>query len=218
MRNIIKTIILTLISLFSGIFTYEYLINMDMSRWSILVGILSCVVGLFTALILLVVNLKIRETRAYTLIFRDTLTKAYNRRMLLKIFNEYSKQRRPFSLVYLDIDKFKTLNDVNGHTVGDLVLINFVDRVMNTIKKSDKLIRVGGDEFVLILDGELSESDIKSVIKRIYYSLNTFSLSDNVKLDISVSAGYSRYPYDSEDLTKLIDLADVNMYRDKRSA
>ena len=86
MRNIIKTIILTLISLFSGIFTYEYLINMDMSRWSILVGILSCVVGLFTALILLVVNLKIRETRAYTLIFRDTLTKAYNRRMLLKIF------------------------------------------------------------------------------------------------------------------------------------
>ena len=217
MKNIIKTVVLTVISLFSGIFTYRYLIDMDSSRWSILVSILSCMVGLFIALLLLVINLKLREISAYSLIFKDTLTKAYNRRMLAKIFNEYSKEKKPFTLVYLDIDQFKLLNDRNGHTIGDMVLISFVDRVLNTIKKSDKLIRVGGDEFVLILDGNLSEVDIKGIIKRIYRALNTFTLS-NTKLDVSVSIGYSRYPNDSIDLTKLIDIADKNMYKEKRSA
>ena len=217
MRNIIKTLVLTLISLFCGIFSYRYMLYMDKSNWSILVGILSCMIGMFIALILLVVNLKIREISAYSLIFKDTLTKAYNRRMLVKVFNDYSRDKKPFTLVYLDVDQFKLLNDTNGHTIGDMVLISLVDRIMNTIKKTDKIIRVGGDEFVLVLDGELSDSDIKSVITRIYRSLNTFSLSD-MELDISVSIGYSSYPKDSEDLSKLIDIADEQMYRVKRSA
>ena len=218
MSDEIITVVLTLISLFGGIFTYEYLIDMDRSKWPILVMILSSVVGLFISLILLVVNLKLRESREYALIFKDTLTNAYNRRMLLRLFNKYSKDKKPFSLVYLDINKFKDLNDVNGHIVGDMVLIDFVDRVMNVIKNSDKLIRVDGDEFVLILDGNLSENDIKSIIKRIYSALNdTFSLP-NVNVDVSVSAGYSRYPVDAEDLTKLIDIADSNMYKQKCSA
>lgn len=181
----------------------------------IFIWLLSSMCGMLITFIPVLVITKLQESVSSRLIYKDTLTEAYNKRMLLKVVEICQRHKKSFCLIFIDIDKFKDINDTYGHIVGDTLLINFVERVLNTVKKKDMLFRVGGDEFILLIEENLSEDTIKNIINRIYRSFDTNLDIVNVSLHVSISAGYSRYPVDSEDIVDLIEIADRNMYREK---
>lgn len=214
MKNIIKTIILIFSAILSATFTYKSLINIEQINWKMSVSIVSCVVGLFVTTVLILINVELREKEAHELIFKDILAGSYNQRMLYRLFNEYSKSMKHFSLVYLMIDDFIQINDTKGHKMGDLALSRLVYSVLRSTKGTDRLIHFGGDGFILILDGDMQEEDIDNVIKRIRHNLDKLSVTSDILLNVSVSAGYSRFPTDSWDLSTLLDIAYKGMYRE----
>ena len=130
----------------------------------------------------------------------DVLTNAFNRRKfdaeLDKHFDKYQRYGHGFSLVLLDLDGFKYINDKYGHVEGDRVLVRFSQIVMNRIRKVDSFYRYGGDEFSLIL-GNREQEDIKIFNLKFIYGI--------YKMDSSINA-----------TEELITYADKNLYKSKR--
>lgn len=120
------------------------------------------------------------------------------------------------SLLYLDLDMFKPVNDTFGHAVGDLLLQEVSDRLNQCVRESDTVGRFGGDEFLVLLTGASLLDDVVMVAEKIRAVLNQpFDLSGH-QLSISPSIGVARYPADAQDYQKLIRCADAAMYEAKR--
>lgn len=120
------------------------------------------------------------------------------------------------ALCFIDLDKFKPINDNYGHAVGDILLQQVAQRLGESVRTSDTVGRIGGDEFVVLL-GDLSSADIaQSVADKIRLSIaKPFSVND-LNLTISCSIGIATYPEDGEDEATLTKSADKAMYRVKR--
>ena len=122
----------------------------------------------------------------------------------------------------LDIDNFKTINDNYGHQIGDAVLRMFVDRVNETLRSSDLLVRIGGDEFLLYLENISADDDARHIMDRIFEVLSQPYLvydeeSDtNLTIEASLSAGIARFPIDGTTVKELMSKADYTMYRVKK--
>lgn len=149
----------------------------------------------------------------------DNLTKINNR----KRFEEYSsvilksakRYDFPFSIMLIDLNKFKPINDTYGHDVGDEILIHFTNTVNGVIRESDVFFRVGGDEFVLILPHTKTQDTIP-IIQKIKESFkNDTYVKDDITIEISASFGVSEYPQDGDELEMLLKVADTKMYEDK---
>lgn len=172
---------------------------------------------LFAGFIAVVVYLLKRfEHQAY----HDKLTGLANRKYFAHKF-ENLKQKADFSknnigLIFIDIDKFKDINDNYGHDVGDRVLENIAAKMRNNLKDEDIIARMGGDEFLIALSNLDSKSKIIKVAKRLIKELNGSLIIDEHEIEISVSGGISFYPDDSAELEKLIKTADSAMYKAKR--
>jgi len=148
----------------------------------------------------------------------DELTGAANRRTLLealqKEIDRFERYSRPFSVVYLDVDNFKTINDQMGHNVGDIILQAIVKQAKQFLRRTDTIGRVGGDEFILLLS-ETEPSATESLITRISKALQnkmnangwpvTFSIGVITCCDASVSAD------------ELVNCADTLMYSVKKN-
>ncbi|HEY5732058.1 MAG TPA: GGDEF domain-containing protein [Anaerolineales bacterium] len=143
----------------------------------------------------------------------DPLTGALNRRSFnditekKMIFSEVN--RRPYSLVYIDLDNFKTLNDTLGHAVGDLVLKTVVDTIHAQIRNTDYLARLGGDEFAILLT-ELDREHVEIIVGRL-----RSSLLDKMNLnqwDITFSIGVLTVLSMPKSADELITLTDALMY------
>ena len=135
------------------------------------------------------------------------------------------------ALVFLDLDNFKPLNDTYGHNVGDLLLIEVANRLKNSIRKLDAVARIGGDEFVIILDEfdkdkELSKENIFKVVEkiRIYlaqpYKFNIIN-EQNENIDIehycTASIGICMFKGEQESSINIFKCADLAMYEAKES-
>ncbi len=119
------------------------------------------------------------------------------------------------AILMLDLDNFKKVNDTWGHNVGDRLLRNVADRLIQMFRKSDTIARWGGDEFVLLLP-EIPTADVaKSVAERILHSFNKAFEFDGLKITITASIGISVFPDDSQDADMLIRNSDIAMYRAK---
>jgi len=127
---------------------------------------------------------------------------------------QYKKWK--MAVMLLDLDAFKTINDTLGHAQGDLLLQAVADRLQKTIRKSDTLARMGGDEFTLIFENETGRQDAKILarkIKAVFFQ--PFKLGEK-DLGITASVGISLYPEDGKDSDSLLNHADIAMYYAKR--
>jgi diguanylate cyclase (GGDEF)-like protein len=147
---------------------------------------------------------------------RDPLTGAYNRRYLSEALgNEISRQRRhgaPVSVIYIDLDDFKTMNALGGHAYGDEVLRMVAMTAGKAARPSDSVIRLGGDEFVVLLP-ETDRTGALAAAERLRESLAKVRVGAAV--GISASFGIASCPEDARDAISLLELADSALFRAK---
>lgn len=127
------------------------------------------------------------------------------------------RQGRRFAVLFMDLDRFKHINDSLGHGVGDLLLKSVAQRLVDCIRQSDTVSRQGGDEFVLLLPEIEHAEDAAQSAQKI---LNAFALPHHIgnqNLHIGVSIGISVYPDDGQTVETLLQSADTAMYHAKES-
>jgi len=153
--------------------------------------------------------------------WHDILTSLGNRALLRQRFplakSSADKFNTLMAICLLDVDEFKPINDNFGHESGDLVLVEIARRLTDVIRQDDTAVRIGGDEFVLILNGFKKEDELKLALERILTSMTTpFHISNGHMTDLSISMGVSIYPVDSVDLDTMLRHADQALYKAKQ--
>ena len=151
---------------------------------------------------------------------QDHLTGFGNRRKFYQLLEEEIKEAettgKSFSLFQLDLDSFKEINDNFGHSLGDLLIIEASKRINNCISNNDKLSRLSGDEFILIISDSNNKSDLERYAKKIKNSLsNIFYLEEN-EIHTSVSIGITTYPVDADNSEQLLNNVDQAMFHSKK--
>ncbi|MFN4190268.1 MAG: diguanylate cyclase, partial [Pseudothermotoga sp.] len=147
---------------------------------------------------------------------QDPLTKVANRHTLEELMDSFSQLGREFSVIMMDIDGFKMINDTYGHPVGDRVLSYFAQVIKNSIRKDVFFIRYGGDEFLLIMPNASAEI-AENLIERIRQSFEKPLEIDETEIKITFCAGIATFPKDGKNLRELIDRADKALYAAKFS-
>jgi len=152
---------------------------------------------------------------------QDALTGLANRRLFEKrLEHDMAHAKRHdklMSLLYIDLDLFKHINDSCGHRVGDQLLVQVAERLSASIRAEDTAARMGGDEFTVILSEVKSAADARQVANKIIHNINKpFHVGQHV-LNIGCSIGYSIYPEHSNNLHSLIHVADSAMYQAKKT-
>jgi diguanylate cyclase (GGDEF)-like protein/PAS domain S-box-containing protein len=149
----------------------------------------------------------------------DALTELPNRVLFLdRLKQALARARwhqRLVAILFVDMDRFKTINDTLGHEVGDKLLQALAERFTASVREGDTVARFGGDEFVVLLDDVASEKDIGAVAQKVLEVLAPPFAIDGRDLYITASIGVSLYPNDGEDSTTLLKNADIAMYRAK---
>jgi len=150
------------------------------------------------------------------LAFHDALTDLPNRTLLMDRINQKllysSREQCSLALMFLDLDQFKLVNDQFGHNVGDDLLKSVAKRLQALVRKSDTVARVGGDEFIFILNDPQGVNDVTYVANRIVSSINEpITIRDEV-FQIGVSIGIAMFPADGYTSDELIKNADTAMY------
>lgn len=125
------------------------------------------------------------------------------------------RSQHGLALMFLDLDRFKEVNDTLGHHVGDLLLKNVADRLRHCVRESDTVARLGGDEFTVLLYDLREREDIGRIAQKIVEALSLPYRLDERDVQIGVSIGIARFTDDTEDEDKLMNLADKAMYTAK---
>jgi diguanylate cyclase (GGDEF)-like protein/PAS domain S-box-containing protein len=151
----------------------------------------------------------------------DALTNLPNRALftdrLQQAFSAAKRGHEHFALMYIDLDKFKPINDTFGHAVGDLLLCEAAQRMQSCVRQSDTVARIGGDEFVVLLPSLKQHQDAPEVAEKIRHALNLpFELSGHI-LHISSSIGVALYPAHGDSEKELVKHADIAMYYAKEN-
>lgn len=122
-----------------------------------------------------------------------------------------------FTVLFVDVDDFKLINDKHGHEIGDKVLIEIAARLKESLNKGDIVARIGGDEFAAILQCSEGACHIGATIERLFSSLNQSYECVSDGLVVSCSVGGAAYPEEGESLASLIKVADQHMYQVKKN-
>ncbi len=165
---------------------------------------------------------KLTQERIQRVAHNDSLTSLPNRLLFNDRLNQAislaKRDSRQFALLYLDLDKFKPVNDTLGHTAGDELLQTVAARIRQQVRESDTVARIGGDEFTVILPDIARRDEAETVAKKIIAALAApFRLGSQKKsVEIGTSIGIAVYPADARDADALIKAADAAMYRAKQ--
>ncbi|MBV7416784.1 bifunctional diguanylate cyclase/phosphodiesterase [Aeromonas sp. sif2433] len=152
----------------------------------------------------------------------DPLTQLPNRALLMNhLHHAITRYRRyltpAFTLIFIDVDHFKQVNDALGHSAGDQLLQELSKRLQSCIRQNDMVARLGGDEFVIYLDNSQQEEDISPVLNRLLGRIaHPFRLQGN-ELTITVSLGVASVTEQTTDISELLHQADLAMYQAKRN-
>lgn len=151
----------------------------------------------------------------------DTLTGLYNRSALLERLvkamerQRHSETNEMIAVLYLDLDGFKPVNDAYGHAVGDWVLIEVARRLRASTRDQDVVARVGGDEFIIVLQNIVAPAIVDSIAKKIIAAINQPFRLESGTLQIGASIGIALFPAHSRDAAQLIEYADRAMFQAK---
>lgn len=152
--------------------------------------------------------------------YKDPLTQLPNRRAFQReletAVKRSSRAGSTVALAYIDLDHFKPINDTYGHHVGDAVLIAVALRLIAAVRICDSVARIGGDEFVALIEEIKSDEDIIPIVERVVNAIKEPFIVGGQQIDISCSVGIAVYPRDG-DLEKLMICADAAMYKAKEN-
>lgn len=154
----------------------------------------------------------------------DSLTGLPNRKYLVSKIKKCIKKSKEsnsiFALCFIDLNKFKSVNDNYGHHIGDMLLKHGSEVLKHAIREEDTVARLGGDEFVILIENIDSIEYLDKTITRIKDLSNKIPLlySSNIVINFEFSLGLSIYPYDGTTVETLLDKADKSMYLDKQSS
>jgi len=166
-------------------------------------------------------KLRLQKEQLTFLSERDPLTELYNRRACKSLLeNAVVKANRTgykLALLFLDLDKFKVVNDTKGHDVGDELLRTVALRLRNNIRASDFAGRIGGDEFVVCLDLLESYEGVESKATQLVRAIASPINIDGESISVGVSIGISFFPQHTRDINDMLKFADDAMYTAKRS-
>lgn len=146
----------------------------------------------------------------------DALTGLYNERYLSERLKRNGKLRKKFAMFYLDLDRFKPVNDTYGHDMGDRLLKAVSRRLCECIRKTDYAFRIGGDEFSLIIEeGNINDEFCEMMVRRIKRVIDRPFNIEGRLLSVDTSCGYAIYPEHSQKIDEIRIMADHRMYEDK---
>jgi diguanylate cyclase (GGDEF)-like protein len=161
-----------------------------------------------------------RKTTEQTLrqqAYSDPLTGLLNRRGLTQALKRYVSAQTPFTLLYIDLDGFKMVNDSSGHGTGDIILSEVANRLRQNGLPSSKLCRFGGDEFIFTLYQDLSKQDLVGLLNQIIESISEpYQDTQQNPILLSASIGLSHFPENGNNIEHLIMCADAAMYQAKK--
>ncbi|WFD10560.1 EAL domain-containing protein [Tepidibacter hydrothermalis] len=149
------------------------------------------------------------------LAYNDDLTNLPNRRSFLEKLEESINKNQSGAVMLLDLDNFKEINDTLGHTYGDKVLITVAQALINIKDEQVFVSRFGGDEFLVLIEGENDISIIENYAKKITNIFKNDFMIDENEIYIGCSIGITQYPFDSNQVNQLIINADLAMYKVK---
>ncbi|MFK3775307.1 EAL domain-containing protein [Pseudomonas sp. NPDC089406] len=151
----------------------------------------------------------------------DHLSGLHNRRQFVEVaaqaLTQQRGKRRLMAILFIDMDRFKSINDSLGHKVGDLLLQAVAGRIQRLLEPGDEASRFGGDEFVVLLAGERSEEQIDAWVRALVDKLSATYALDGQEVNTSPSVGVSICPRDGQDIDTLIRCADAAMYSAKQA-
>lgn len=154
------------------------------------------------------------------LAFHDTLTDLPNRAFLSHLITQAVKlggrHSESFALLFLDLDRFKLINDTLGHDAGDHLLQEAARRLTSSVRESDVVARLGGDEFVILLSKVSRREQIEPIAQKILSAVREPFMLAGQECHVSVSIGVSLYPFDGLDEQTLMKSADMAMYQAKQ--
>jgi len=151
--------------------------------------------------------------------FHDALTGLPNRSLLQDRLDHAieiaRRETRQLAVMFIDLDRFKVVNDSLGHDVGDSLLVTVTSRLKECMRRSDTIARLGGDEFVVVLSDFAAASEVAEVAEKIVASVMQPLELKGHEVHVGASIGIALYPQDGNDVTSLMKGADTAMYRAK---
>jgi len=148
----------------------------------------------------------------------DALTGLYNRRFFDEVTKHHLEHHRrfhlPLSLLYIDVDRFKAINDTHGHAVGDTVLRHAAEYIRHKFREADYVFRIGGDEFVVLISCGAEEAGKR--VRHLQDAFHATLVEADLPLSLGLSVGIVQVAADAGDLEQTIAQADERMYADKR--
>lgn len=152
--------------------------------------------------------------------FHDDLTGLANRALIVDrlnhAINNAARSNQELAVMFLDLDRFKFINDNFGHETGDILLMKFAERLRGNVRKNDTVGRLGGDEFIVILEHTRVQADAEILANKLHGILCEPYYHKELELHIGVSIGIAYYPDDGKTCTELLQKADECMYCNKQ--
>jgi diguanylate cyclase (GGDEF)-like protein len=195
--------------------------------WSAWFGLVPLMMAMFLTLVLLLalrwhyserlrgIAVQRHKNQLHRWATQDRLTGCANRQCFDQQMTQANQNSIPFTLIYLDLDHFKQINDHYGHLAGDAVLVEIAQRLRRTVRSQDLVARWGGDEFAILVMG-LNDQDRMAALKQsILNALEPPFIWQSHSLILSASIGMASYPAEADNLSDLLQIADQRMYRHK---
>lgn len=166
-------------------------------------------------------RLDLEKKELYKMARTDSLSGLANRNSLneylARIIEECKRDENEFALLFVDLDNFKNVNDELGHNIGDELLQNVSSTIGKVMRKSDFIARVGGDEFIIVLNRYKSLTELMNIIDRIKNFLDSQWLVNTNTINITSSIGIAIFPDNGKDIVSLMKNADIAMFEAKKN-
>ena len=155
------------------------------------------------------------------IVFKDSLTGSINRKPFMELLEKNiiwaKRDKKKLALLFMDLEKFKQVNDLYGHDAGDKILIKATKKIKTITRENDFVGRIGGDEFVLCLNGIKTANDAVNVARKINEVFSEKIKIEDKLIDLTVSIGISIYPLDGDNADTLLKNSDIAMYKAKKT-